>query len=118
MHLKHKERGVRTSLPAQLAWPLKNTAPAPAPAVGDADLGDESDEDDGNPENAGKTAMFEDFFGPRTGGELPYFRSASAAAAAVNECRVSRWRPAACLGVPPLLSKCAASGCLDPASTA
>ncbi|PRW59087.1 U3 small nucleolar ribonucleo MPP10-like isoform X1 [Chlorella sorokiniana] len=37
-----------------------------AAAFGDIDMGDE-DEDDDNPENAGKTAMFEDFFGPRTG---------------------------------------------------
>ena len=81
------------------------TAPPRLPlhAVGDADLGDESDEDDSNPENAGKTAMFEDFFGPRTGGELPYFPSESAPAAAVYECRLFCW--CGMLGVPLLLSK-------------
>lgn len=41
-----------------------------APTVGDADLGDEDSDDEDNPENAGKTAMFEDFFGPRTGGGM------------------------------------------------
>ena len=50
------------------------------PAVGDAEGDDDDDEDDDDdPEAIGKTAMFEDFFGPRTGGACCWQGGAGAA---------------------------------------